>query len=414
MEQRINRVHQALAAWKQMEENNVNLFPPSVMASTEFAKFRLKRLDEVAAKLSLTATPDERDSLKILAIERKALLRTAYPKGKGFQRFFTYLTRPLRFAFVQHIELRKQDQRLADIQTQMQKAGFGAYVAQVFKKIRDGENTFSIPTNVVTKQNDQVHFNLKFSFDQQLGHRFDSYQAVYRNQLNPGEVRQHTFQIGDDGLTHVKRAENLISGRAMLDTVTENGKVVQRWTKLDNIQDERGNYLTKYVSVKNFDTNEHCRKLPFWKELNLYDQLRIVGSLISGQRAAVNIERQGKPLSIYIEADPEQSRVKLNDEKGKPIDLKKLYANQKPESVSTLHYQTRQNNSLAPQSSTKAETVRAQYHKVNQASVPQKKRVSKTEKTDATKAASRLTGSKKQAPKNNAVKARKTKSRLSH
>ncbi|MFX1707255.1 hypothetical protein PV783_25020 [Chitinophaga sp. CC14] len=342
----INRVHEALAEWKRMEENNINMFPPVVMNSPEFAKIRLKHLDEVAAKLSLTAGKAEKESLRILAIERRQLVRTAYPKGQGFRKFIFRITRPFRFMIGQHAELRRQDQQLARIQTHMQKAGFGKYVSAVFKKIRQGERSFSLPTSAEIRQNDQVHFNLQFSFDEARGHSFDGFQAGYRNSLKPGEVRQHTFSTDEAGIVHAERATHLIAGRAILETVSQNGHVSQQWVKLDTRKDEQGNFLMKYISAESFDTRKHCEGLPFWRRMNQFDQLRAIGNLISGERAPVNIELQGKKIPMLIEADPEKGMVRLLDEKGKSVDPNKLETKQVMSSGSTLKRATGDNKLL--------------------------------------------------------------------
>lgn len=326
MAQRINRVHEALVAWKKMEEKNVNLFPPDVMADPDYAKLRLKYLDEITAKLSVSPTREEKDSLRILAVERKKLFQIAFPGKQALNKILFRMLRPFKSFMARKAEQVRQNQQLARIQTSMQKAGFGEYVAKVFAKIRQGERNFSLPTSVCNHYNEQVYHNLKFAYDEACGHSFDSFQTNYRNALSPGIYKNQTFSVNETSMNS-KRAENLIAGRAILESVSENGQIVQQWVKLDTKKDEQGNFLMKNIPTDTFDVHAHCQQqLPFWKNVNPYEQLRVVGNLMVGNRSALNIDYQGNPLRVQIEADPENRMMKVFDEKGKPVDLKKLGA----------------------------------------------------------------------------------------
>lgn len=316
MEQAINRVHEALATWKRMEESNINTFPPSVMASPDFAKLRLKRLDDIAAKLSFSSQLEEKDSLRILAIERKMLIKLAYPKGKGLNKLLFLVLRPIRFFLVRRGELHRYNLQLEKIQTLMQKTGFRDYFGQVYAKIRQGEKIFSLPTRVQVNANEQVYFNLKFSFDDDKGHSFDGFQANYRNSLSPGIHKHHLFHISDEAMT-ANRAANLIAGRAVPQTLSENGQLNPYWVKLDTIKDNQGNFLLKHIAVNGFNVQKHCEKLPFWKKMSPLEKLDTIGNLFSGQRATINLNHKGQPLCVYIEADPENQTIIIFDEKGR-------------------------------------------------------------------------------------------------
>jgi hypothetical protein len=324
MTQAINRVHEELTRWKKMEQDNAALFPASVMKSPEFAELRLKKLDEITAKLSFSSSTQEKQTLGLLAIERKQLTELAYPKGRGLARLLYRFMRPIRAAVVAKTEQRKEQQDLAKLQNRMQQAGFGKYIQKAVEKIREGNREFALPAFLETGLKELVSFKLKFSFDEQKGHSFDQYQASYQHGRRPEDVRHHHFSVSDDLIT-AQRAANLITGRAAITGQTENGESVKHWTKLDFMdKDPAGNFKMKQFPHRDFDLQKQCEGLPFWKQLGPFEQLRTISGLTLGNRESMTIQHEGKPMRISVEASPEKQLVLGFNEKGKPLDLKKV------------------------------------------------------------------------------------------
>ncbi|CAL1519119.1 hypothetical protein [Chitinophaga sp. MM2321] len=334
MVQLINRVHEALMDWNRMEEANTRIFNEKVMKGADFARLRLARLNGIAATLAFTSVRQEIDSLKLLAIERKHLLAVAFPKRNSLRFLAYWLLRPLRSILERKAAIKKEEQEHIKIQGVMNKAGFGAYADQVLDKIRKGERNFTLPIPTEVKQNEQVHFMLKFSFDNEQGHKFESYLGSYRNTNNSTQFRQHNFVLGDE-ITPVSKAVNLLAGRPVLEYCIEGGVIKQRWGQLDTL-DSQGNYFMKYIAATDLVPKDICQQQPFWKQLSPVEQDRILGGLNNGNKVFLDIPHQRRIQKFSLEVGHDMRNILVSDENGRPMAMNQLIPREKKQQRKVL------------------------------------------------------------------------------
>jgi len=119
------------------------------------------------------------------------------------------------------------------------------------------------------------------------------------------------------------QALNLIEGRAVYrdDMLSKEGTAYKAWMKLD-MDGPRDKYMNLNVNQYHdpsygFNLKEVLERFPFKELADEKLREKLESSLKNGDRASVSIEKDGKVLSLKIEAVPRYSQLNVFNMEGK-------------------------------------------------------------------------------------------------
>lgn len=341
-----NRVHDAIAKWKRHDEmnlallkdmdilNNPKLAQQDVSRSPEFAKIRLKSLDQLTSSLVYGSNHQERASLKVIAITRKQLLNTAYPGIKGaIMRLFFRSFHLLREKKIDIQVQQKQKLDLFNLTASLTDAGLKNITDKVLERIKQGERNFSLPVVLNRPHNEELTFIAKICFDATRGHYLHGYEAYIQMDGNSGNIRQQSFHTDHGPLPDVNKAANLMAGRTALHPILEHGELVPYWQKISferGMNDSSGSYPIKKLPFETFNLIDQCTSLPLWQHIDVMTRLKTTTGLMLGNRQEVVIQTPKKQFQYFLEVDPGNRRLLAFDKNGKVIDPKSILA-ERPE-----------------------------------------------------------------------------------
>jgi hypothetical protein len=317
MEQRINRVNDAIRSWDQSEKEHGVLHPKSV-GTPASARTRLRALEIIQASFRNTKDPAEQISLLFLKDETSRLRAEALKSKYNWRYIVNFLLK--RFTVnrvatkINRLEEKNNENFLQSLRT----SGFGQFVNEIKELIKQGKKDFTFTAPFQNNVKEATDFKLNIGYDPKDGHSFNNYQAQYVNKMNPGEIRQHTFSVIADG-HNPQEIMSLMAGKAIYDSV--NG-----WKQLDlTDKDARGNYKLSTTNSADFDLEKNCEGLPFWNKLTPSEQAGAILKMQSGRDAPVTFTHIGAKHKVYLEAFPLKQQIATVDERGKSVNINKIF-----------------------------------------------------------------------------------------
>jgi len=203
------------------------------------------------------------------------------------------------------------------LSSQLKYTGFGQTLnGQLKDQIEKDQQQFRLQhTSVYGK--DQLHSTLQFTRSMQSDlYFFNSYKASIQKDQQPQGPSQ-TFYIGREGANITqKEAYNLLDGRSVFkDMTTRDGKLYQAWLQLDfNQNTPNGNYRIKqYNSNYGYDLIGALNNLPIKELAAQQERLKVIESLLKGNRQSVTLLGQQGEQKVYLEANPQFKAVILYD-----------------------------------------------------------------------------------------------------
>lgn len=320
MEQINNRVNEAVQKWNQREKEHSILFP-EIMGSAAFARTRLRELNIISSRFKNSSNTSEQLSLKYLKLEAKRLKKTAL-KSKYNWRFIVYfIIEPFivdRIASKFNKAERTNNEHFI---ASLYRSGYGQYADDIMEMVKQGKKNFSYSFPYQSTEAEVTNFMLNVGFDDANGHHLKNVQATHSNKMRPGEVRQHQISAARNP-SEPNVIANLMAGRFVYDH--QHG-----WRYLDlTDKDAKGSYPTKTLYTEGYDVDESCQKLPIWDKLNVSQQANLSEKLKLGDRHGVTFEHLGAKNTVFLEANPSKHGVLAFNDKGKRIDLEKMFAPQ--------------------------------------------------------------------------------------
>lgn len=203
------------------------------------------------------------------------------------------------------------------LSSQLKYTGFGQTLdSQLREQMEKDQQQFKLQHTAIYGK-DQLHSTLQFNRSMQSDlYFFNSYKAaIQKNQQQPGPSQ--TFYIGREGANITqKEAYNLLDGRSVFkDMTTRDGRLYQAWLQLDfNQNTPNGNYRIKqYNSNYGYDLIGALKNLPI-KELSpQQERLKVIESLLKGNRQSVTLLGEKGEQKVYLEANPQFKAVILYD-----------------------------------------------------------------------------------------------------
>ena len=232
-------------------------------------------------------------------------------------------------------------ENLSYLQKQLLNLGFGEGMNKELEKNIDAKTPeFTLnSTNEYNKQN--VDYSLHFKAGAQNDmYFFNKYDA----KLNDS---QQTFYINKGSGITAKEAYNLMEGRAVhKELENQQGEKYKAWVVLDKEnKTENGNHkLNTFGDGWNYKPERAIDKMAIVGIDEPGAKDKLMKSLEKGNRHQVEALRDGKPVKLFIEANPTEHRVNLTNYKGEAQQLEHY---KKPELKSEIK-KTRHRRRLKP------------------------------------------------------------------
>lgn len=204
-------------------------------------------------------------------------------------------------------------QNLAYLQKQLLNLGFGEGMNQdLEKQIEAKTPEFTLnSTNEYNQQKMDYTLHLKAGSEQKM-YFFNKYDAKMNNE-------QQTFYINKGSGITAKEAYNLMDGRSVRKELeNRDGEKYKAWITLDKSdRNENGNAkLQTYSDKWNYKPEKAIDVMDIVgiKEDGARDKL--MKSLEKGNRHQVEALRDGKPVKLFLEANPAEHRLNITNYKG--------------------------------------------------------------------------------------------------
>ena len=211
-------------------------------------------------------------------------------------------------------------ENLSYLQKQLLNLGFGDKLNEELEKsIKAKAPEFTLAaTNDYNKQN--VDYTLHFKAgDQNEMYFFNKYDASLRD-----KEMQQTFYINKGSGITAKEAYNLMDGRAVhKELENQQGEKYKAWVVLDkDNKNENGNHkLNTFSEGWNYKPERAIDKLAIVGIDEPGARDKLMKSLEKGNRHQLEALRDGKPVKLFIEANPAEHRVNLTNWKGEAQQL---------------------------------------------------------------------------------------------
>ncbi len=209
-------------------------------------------------------------------------------------------------------------ENLSYLQKQLLNLGFGEQMNQALEKqIQAKLPEFTLDaSNTYNKQD--VGYTLHFKAgDQNEMYFFNKYEAKL-------DGKQQTFYINQGSGITAKEAYNLMDGRAVYKELeNREGEKYKAWIILDkDNKAENGDLKLKtYSEGWNYKPERAIDKMDIVGINDEGAREKLMRSLEKGNRHQVEAVRDGKPVKVFLEANPAEHLVNITNYKGEPQKL---------------------------------------------------------------------------------------------
>lgn len=231
-------------------------------------------------------------------------------------------------------------QNLAYLQKQLLNLGFGEGMNKDLEKNIEAKTPeFTLnTTNDYNKQNVDYQLHFKAGSTDEM-YFFNKYDASLQ-----GKDMAQTFYINKGSGITAKEAYNLMDGRAVhKELENKEGEKYKAWVVLDKAtKTENGNHkLNTFSDGWNYRPERAIDKMAIIGIDEPGAKEKLMKSLEKGNRHQVEALRDGKPVKLFIEANPTEHRVNLTNYKGEAQQLEhykkpELKADNKKEQKQTV------------------------------------------------------------------------------
>lgn len=193
--------------------------------------------------------------------------------------------------------------------------GFGENLKpELERNLKEGKSDFHLLySNLFNKKPFEATLNFRKSDSSDM-YFFNNYHASLEKD-NGSKVEQTFYLNKGKGVT-TKEAFNLLQGRSVhKDLVTKEGAPYKAWLQLDlEKNDGRKNHEVKQFHENyGFDLKEELKKYPIVELKDPEKEKSLMQSLQKGNLQFVELEKEGKGHSMFIEANPQFKKVNLYD-----------------------------------------------------------------------------------------------------
>ncbi|MDB5004436.1 MAG: hypothetical protein JWQ34_2661 [Mucilaginibacter sp.] len=233
-------------------------------------------------------------------------------------------------------------QNLSYLQKQLLNLGFGEGMnKELEKNIEAKTPEFTLnSTNDYNKQNVDYKLHFKAGEKDEM-YFFNKYDASLQ-----GKDMAQTFYINKGSGITAKEAYNLMEGRAVhKELENKEGEKYKAWVVIDkDNMTENGNHkLNTFSDGWNYKPERAIDKMAIVGIDEPGNRDKLMKSLEKGNRHQVEALRDGKPVKLFIEANPTEHRVNLTNYKGEAQQLehyKKPEAKQEQKKAETQTQET--------------------------------------------------------------------------
>lgn len=182
--------------------------------------------------------------------------------------------------------------------------------------------SFDLKAKVKHGNENMIH-ELKFEKKKEGALYFLNAQNVTLVKENQEEVKQRFPFFNQKGFS-TDQTYNLMSGRAVLNTVNIEGKEVTRWTRIDFLSEKNknGNFVFRNLKEDDlsFSVVKELGKLPI-QNLDQDSKEALAKGLQMGNRETVLIKHEGQRERVYLEASPGTNSITVFNSQNERVNL---------------------------------------------------------------------------------------------
>jgi hypothetical protein len=204
--------------------------------------------------------------------------------------------------------------------------GFGEKLNDILDaKLKEGKPEFSLSNKTeINRKPFEVTLHFRKSDNSDM-YFFNSYNASLRR--SNGESVDQTFYLTKGKGITAKEAYNLLEGRAVFKELsTKEGEPYKAWLQLDfDNKDKRNNHEVKqFHDNYGYNLKAAVSKFSIAELADPEKEKLLLQSLQKGNVQAVSVEKDGKVLKMFIEANPQYKTVNIYDGQFKRIQKEEL------------------------------------------------------------------------------------------
>ena len=255
--------------------------------------------------------------------------------------------------------------------------GFGENLkTDLERNLKEGKPDFQLNyATLFNKKSFEAALNFRKSDSSDM-YFFNNYHASLEK--NNGGKEEQTFYLNKGKGVTTKEAYNLLQGRSVhKDLVTKEGEPYKAWLQLDlEKNDGRKNHeIKQFHENYGFDLKEELKKFPIVELRDPEKEKALMQSLQKGNLQSVELEKEGKNHSMFIEANPQFKNINLYDSNIKLVPRENLdqYKSATLTPIPKMEEKEAPNKKKELKQETKPEKTKSIDKKVTKSLLPKKK-----------------------------------------
>jgi hypothetical protein len=315
MEKRINRVLLAFRTWEDRKKEIDPLLKAGAADVLVLSRLQLDHLRQVRHRLRQTVRPDESPFLILLNNQIAKLEKQLHPNL--LRRIFSQLQNRL-FEGPAYL---KQQQRIRDhnmesLKIQLKDAGLGSFAGRLEHHLDPELKNVRLPLDCQLGSEKRLNLNLHFEKDPYSNFQLNRIGGNLL--LNNKVAKSQEFELDDCPNLKTNQIWSLLEGRAMKQQYTDaSGHENHRWVELGS------NGIQRYDPTYAFDIKMALATMPAITG----NKEELIRYLENGQQLSTYWKQGQQYQSINIRADPANKRIRLLDDKLRPVTAEKLNQN---------------------------------------------------------------------------------------
>lgn len=311
----VNRVLLAFRTWEDRKKEIEPLLKTGAADTNTLSRLQLDHLRQARHYLRQTVRPDEKPFMILLNNQITKLEKQLYP-NRLFRMVFQLKDRFFEGPAYLNQQQRQRDENIESLQIQLKEAGLGAIGGRLEHHLDPDQKQVHLPLDCKLSPERRLSFDLHFEKDPYGNFQLNRINgSLLQNDL---VVRTQEFLLSDWPNLKTNEIWSLLEGRALKQQYTDaSGYENHRWVELGP------KAIQHYDPGYTFDIKTALNAMPAITG-NKEDLIRY---LENGQQVPTYWKQGRQYQSIYVQADPANRRIRLLDDKLRPVTAEKLNRN---------------------------------------------------------------------------------------